>query len=49
MVLIEVRQDGATVKFAFKKEYFNDAIKFAGDCIETGEPGTKVSIAVEED
>ena len=46
MILIEVSQGGDPIRFSFNEKYLEDAMKFAGDCIETGDEGTYVSITI---
>lgn len=46
MISIEVTQGEAKVKFQFLEMYFDNAMKFASECIETGENGTQVLISI---
>ena len=39
---VAVKQNEATVHFGFNK--MSDALEFVGDCVETADEGTKVTI-----
>lgn len=47
MIHVQVMQGDNIVKFAFNK--LSDAISFASDCLEVGDPETSIYIATKDD
>ena len=47
MYVVIVKNGENRIRFLFGHEFLADAMKFAQDCMETGESGTSISVVFE--